>query len=58
MRSYPSLRMYPLGTRGNGKYIMYTGFHRDAYSLRARKNAADTHGAIREGWDFRRHGIN
>jgi len=34
VRSYPSLRMYPLGSRGISKYFVYTGFHRDAHSLR------------------------
>ncbi len=34
VRSYPTIRMYPLGSRGLSKYFVYTGFHRDAYSLR------------------------
>ena len=35
VRSYPSIRMYPLGEEGARSYIAYTGFHRDAGSLRS-----------------------
>ena len=34
VRSYPSIRMYPLGSKGVSKYFVYTGFHRDSQSLR------------------------
>ena len=28
VRSYPSIRMYPYGSRGDRKYFVYTNFHR------------------------------
>ncbi len=34
VRSYPSIRLYPLDYEGTSKYLMYTGFHRDAFTLR------------------------
>lgn len=34
VKSYPSIRMYPIGSRGISKYFVYTGFQRDAHSLK------------------------
>ncbi len=34
VRTYPSIRMYPLGSPGISKYFVYTRFHRDAHSLK------------------------
>eukprot|EP00095_Tigriopus_kingsejongensis_P011857 maker-scaffold180_size281610-snap-gene-0.26 protein:Tk11857 transcript:maker-scaffold180_size281610-snap-gene-0.26-mRNA-1 annotation:"-like protein subfamily c member 10" len=34
IRSYPTLRMFPLGSTGTERYLVYTAFNRDAHSLR------------------------
>ncbi|XP_059482884.1 dnaJ homolog subfamily C member 10-like [Neocloeon triangulifer] len=34
IRSYPSIRLYPLGSRGLSQVALYSGYHRDAHTLR------------------------
>lgn len=34
VRSYPTLRMYPIGSNGIGRYFVYNGYQRDGESLR------------------------
>lgn len=35
IRSYPSIRMFPLDSRGTDRYLVYTGYQRDANTLRS-----------------------
>ncbi|GFO15990.1 Dnaj homolog subfamily c member 10-like, partial [Plakobranchus ocellatus] len=35
VNSYPTIRMYPAGSSGTGQYFGYSGWHRDANSLRS-----------------------
>lgn len=35
VRSYPTIRLYPSDSYGTNKYMVFTGFNRDAYSLRS-----------------------
>ncbi len=34
VRSYPTMRLYPIDSQGTSRYYPYQGFHRDSYSLR------------------------
>ncbi|XP_065332909.1 dnaJ homolog subfamily C member 10-like [Cloeon dipterum] len=34
VRSYPSIRVYPLGSKGLSQVALYSGYHRDANTLR------------------------
>ena len=35
VRSYPTIRLYPSDSYGTNKYMVFTGYNRDAYSLRS-----------------------
>ncbi|KAG8229702.1 hypothetical protein J437_LFUL009827 [Ladona fulva] len=34
IRSFPTIRLYPMGSKGLNQVLIYNGYHRDAYSLR------------------------